>query len=164
MLVLAAYRTFGFPGIITRCTNNYGPFQFPEKLIPVVILSCLNNSKIPVYGEGDNIRDWINVFDHCKGIMRVIESGKLGEVYNFGGGNEIKNIDIIKKIMEILDSPQSLIEYVKDRPGHDFRYAVNFDKAQSKLGWEPSIEFDSGIKDTVNWYLNHKIWLSKVLN
>ena len=120
MLVLAAHRTFGFPGIITRCSNNYGPFQYPEKLIPVIVYCCLNSHKIPVYGEGKNIRDWINVLDHCRGIMKVIEKGEPGEVYNFGGDNEIENIEIIKKIIGILDAPISLIEYVKDRPGHDF--------------------------------------------
>ena len=164
MLVLAAHRTFGFPGIITRCSNNYGPFQYPEKLIPVVISCCLNNKKIPVYGEGKNIRDWINVLDHCSGIMKTIDKGEPGEVYNFGSDNEIENIKIIKKIMNILEAPVSLIEHVKDRPGHDFRYAINSEKARDKLGWNASIDFDSGLEATVIWYTKNKAWLSKVLS
>jgi dTDP-glucose 4,6-dehydratase len=164
LLVLAYHHTFGFPGIVTRCSNNYGPFQFPEKLIPLIIANALNDKSLPVYGNGSNIRDWLYVQDHCSALDAVLHKGKCGEVYNIGGNNEWKNIDIVKLILKELGKPESLITYVKDRPGHDQRYAIDASKIQKELGWTPSYQFEQGIKETIQWYLNNKSWWERIIS
>ena len=170
-LVNAWIKTYNFPGLITNCSNNYGPYQFPEKLIPLMIANCLDEKKLPIYGKGNNIRDWLYVEDHCEAIKIVMEEGKIGETYNIGGNNEIKNIDIVKSICSILDNlyPRSkgkkysnLINYVDDRPGHDFRYAIDSSKIKNKLKWTPSETFESGLDKTIHWYLNNKKWWRKI--
>jgi len=154
-LLCGAYsRTYGLPVTISRCSNNYGPYQFPEKLIPLVIARALEGKSVPVYGEGLNVRDWLYVRDHCSAIDLVLERGKAGQVYNIGGCGERRNIDVVKCILDILDKPHSLISYVEDRKGHDLRYAVDPQKIQSELGWEPSVCFEDGIRETVQWYLD----------
>jgi len=153
MLVMSYFKTYGFPAIITRCSNNYGPRQYPEKLIPLMISKAINDQKLPVYGNGENVRDWIHVDDHCAGIDAVINNGKVGEVYNFGGKHEIQNIQLVKKLLEILGKPESLIEYVEDRLGHDHRYAVAIDKSVAQLNWGPEVKFEDGINETVEWYI-----------
>tara|TARA_Y100001980_G_C14552806_1_gene337392 strand:+ start:978 stop:1982 length:1005 start_codon:yes stop_codon:yes gene_type:complete len=162
LLCLAYYRTFGTPVVVTRCSNNYGPYQFPEKLIPLVIERAINNRKVPVYGSGNNVRDWIFVNDHCEGIWAALTKGSEGQVYNFGGDSEISNIDLVKRIFEILEKPFSLIEFVKDRPGHDFRYAINFKKAAKSLNWLPRTDFKNGLMKTIDWYLLNSEWLDNV--
>ncbi len=166
-LVRAWSRTFGLPILITNCSNNYGPYQFPEKLIPLMILNCLKEKSLPVYGKGDNVRDWLFVEDHCDAIYSVLSSGKLGETYNIGGNNEIQNIDIVKIICEKMDeySPrkqggnyEELITYVTDRPGHDFRYAIDASKISNELGWQPKENFETGIEKTIRWYLENREW------
>ena len=166
-LVRAWSRTFGLPILITNCSNNYGPYQFPEKLIPLMILNCLEEKSLPVYGKGDNVRDWLFVEDHCDAIYSVLSSGKLGETYNIGGNNEIQNIDIVKIICEKMDeySPrkqggnyEELITYVTDRPGHDFRYAIDASKISNELGWQPKENFETGIEKTIRWYLENREW------
>jgi len=165
-LVRAWGKTYNLPFLITNCSNNYGPYQFPEKLIPVVILACIQERKIPIYGKGDNIRDWLFVSDHVKAILEVLDKGVVGETYNIGGGNELKNIEIVKMICEIMDKnyPRSnasysdLISFVADRKGHDRRYAVNASKIRSKLGWKPTVSIKQGLKITVDWYVNNKEW------
>ena len=170
-LVRAWNRTYGLPIVITNCSNNYGPFQFPEKLIPLTILNCLAQKELPVYGKGDNIRDWLYVQDHCEAICRVLENGKVGETYNIGGNNEIKNIDIVKIICDRLDyllplpnnrKYDELIVFVKDRPGHDFRYAIDASKIKKDLNWEPKEDFKSGIVKTINWYIDNKFWWESI--
>lgn len=156
LLVRSYYKTFGLPVNITRCSNNYGPYQFPEKLIPLMIANAYNNKELPIYGDGLNIRDWIHVNDHCSAIDKVLHKGKAGEVYNVGGNNEKKNIEIVKLILDRLEKPKSLIHYVKDRKGHDRRYAIDSAKIQKELGWKPKYTFEEGIKETIDWYLtNH---------
>ena len=162
LLVNAYHRTYGFPAVITRCSNNYGPNQFPEKLIPLVISNALSNKAIPVYGNGLQIRDWIYVTDHCSGIDTVLEKGECGEAYNIGSNNEWTNIDIIRKILEELDKPDSLIAHVPDRLGHDVRYAMDSGKIETELGWKHKIDFDKGIKITIDWYLNNQGWLENI--
>ena len=166
-LVRAWSRTFGLPILITNCSNNYGPYQFPEKLIPLMILNCIKEKSLPVYGKGDNVRDWLFVEDHCDAIYSVLSSGKLGETYNIGGNNEIQNIDIVKIICEKMDeySPrkqggnyEELITYVTDRPGHDFRYAIDASKISNELGWQPKENFETGIEKTIRWYLENREW------
>lgn len=164
LLCLSYSRTFGIPVSISRCSNNYGPYQFPEKLIPLVISRALKNDTIPVYGDGKNIRDWLYVEDHCTAIDLIIHIGKIGEVYNIGGNNEISNIDIVKTILNILHKPETLITFVKDRIGHDLRYAINSSKISSQLGWTPKTQFKEGIRKTIDWYLVNSEWLSKILN
>jgi len=170
-LARAWHRTYGLPVVITNCSNNYGAFQFPEKLIPLMIINCLDSKPLPVYGDGNNIRDWLFVDDHCSAIKVVYENGTIGETYNIGGNNEIKNIDIVITICTILDdlhpsdngkSYSELITFVKDRPGHDFRYAINAKKIQNELGWFPHESFETGIKKTVEWYLENKSWWKKI--
>ena len=172
-LVRAWHRTYGLPIIISNCSNNYGPYQFPEKLIPLMILNCLQEKPLPVYGTGENIRDWLFVDDHCDAIHTIIEKGEIGETYNVGGNNEIKNIDIVKTICNLLDnirpsenlkSYQELITFVKDRPGHDFRYAIDSSKLQNKLGWSPKETFETGIRKTIDWYLDNKTWWQEIQN
>ncbi|MCX6147474.1 MAG: dTDP-glucose 4,6-dehydratase [Candidatus Kapabacteria bacterium] len=162
MLVNAYHHTFGLPTLITRCSNNYGPFQFPEKLIPLMILNALENKELPVYGNGLNIRDWIHVQDHCSAIWTVFQKGVIGQVYNVGGKCERKNIDIVKTILNILEKPETLIRYVKDRPGHDQRYAIDNSKIQKELDWVPKYNFETALKETINWYLNNKDWCLNV--
>ncbi len=162
LVVRSFVHTHGLPAIITRCSNNYGPRQFPEKFIPVIITKALKNQAIPVYGDGRNIRDWIHVLDHCEGIIAALERGKAGETYNFGGGAEISNLELVKKVLHLLDKPESLITYVKDRPGHDFRYAMDYAKARRELGWAPRFQFDRGLAETVQWYVDHQTWLEEI--
>ncbi|MEM8714038.1 MAG: dTDP-glucose 4,6-dehydratase [Planctomycetota bacterium] len=162
MLVRAAFHTHGFPTLITRCSNNYGPFQFPEKLIPLMIANAREDKALPVYGDGMQIRDWLYVRDHCEAILAVLEKGTAGEVYNIGGHNEYPNIDIVKAILKALDKPESLIEYVTDRPGHDRRYAIDAAKIDSDLGWKPRYTFDQALPMTIQWYLDNDEWLQNV--
>lgn len=162
MIVRAYYETFNLPINITRCSNNYGPYQFPEKLIPLIINNALKNKKLPVYGDGKNIRDWLHVYDHCTAIDLVMKNGKIGDVYNIGGNNEKTNIDIVKIILDYLNKPEDLIEFVKDRLGHDKRYAIDSRKIKKELGWKPKYNFESGIIETIEWYLNNNKWLEKV--
>ena len=162
LLVKSYNITYGCDIKISRCTNNYGPRQFPEKLIPKVIINALNNKSIPIYGNGKNIRDWLYVIDHCRAIQKIIEKGKSGEIYNIAGKNEIDNNTIIKIILKSLNKPLSLMKYVKDRPGHDFRYSLDSTKIENKLKWEPKYTFENGIKETVLWYVNNKSWWKKL--
>jgi dTDP-glucose 4,6-dehydratase len=162
LLVRAYCHTFGFPGIITRCSNNYGPYQFPEKLIPLFISNALADQPLPVYGTGTNTRDWIHVLDHCRGVDAALRKGRPGEVYNFGGRCELKNIDLTKTLLAALGKPDSLIKYVADRPGHDFRYAIDCSKAERELGWKPEVDFESGLAETIAWYKSHADWVSRI--
>jgi len=162
LLVLAYHHTFGIPAMITRCSNNYGPYQFPEKLIPLFITRLLQDQKVPVYGDGQQIRDWIHVRDHCAGIEAVRQRGKVGEVYNLGGKCERTNLQMTHLLLELLGKPTSLIEYVKDRPGHDRRYAIDCSKAERELGWTPTIALDDGLRETIEWYQNNRSWLATV--
>lgn len=164
LLVLAYYRTYGLPVTISRCSNNYGPYHFPEKLIPLMIANALNDKPLPVYGKGENVRDWLYVEDHCNAIDLIIHNGKVGEVYNIGGHNEKTNIYIVKKILELLGKPESLITYVTDRKGHDLRYAIDPTKIHNELGWLPQTKFDDGIVKTVNWYLENKQWWEDIIS
>lgn len=162
LLVRAYFETYGLPVLITRCSNNYGPYQYPEKLIPCFISKLLKGEKVPVYGDGLNVRDWLYVYDHCEAIDTVLHNGKIGEVYNIGGHNEKTNLEITKLILDAMDKDESSIEHVKDRLGHDRRYAISNDKITSELGWKPSITFEEGIKKTIDWYLNNQDWISAV--
>ena len=162
LLVMAYHRTFGLNMTITRCSNNYGPYQFPEKLIPLMINNARHDKSLPVYGEGLNVRDWLHVYDHCAGIDLVMRNGRNGEVYNIGGHNERHNIDVVKTILKELDKPESLITYVKDRKGHDLRYAIDPTKIETELGWKPKYNFESGIKETIQWYMDHQEWMDDV--
>ena len=164
LLVLAYYRTYGLPITISRCSNNYGPYQFPEKLIPLMIANCLNDRPLPVYGQGLNVRDWLYVEDHCRAIDLVVGKGQMGQVYNIGGHNEMRNIDIVTLICDSLKKPRSLITYVTDRKGHDLRYAIDPAKMHRELGWTPEIPFSDGIQKTIAWYLEHKPWWQEILN
>ncbi len=164
LLVRAYHHTFGTYTIITRCSNNYGPYQFPEKLIPLMINNALADEQLPVYGDGKNIRDWIYVEDHCRGILAALERGKAGEIYNFGGNAEEANLTLVKQLLKTLGKPETLICFVKDRPGHDLRYAMNFAKAQIELNWQPLYDFQKGMKKTVQWYLDNKKWLQQVVS
>ncbi|MBR3439574.1 MAG: dTDP-glucose 4,6-dehydratase [Clostridia bacterium] len=164
LLTLAYYRTYKLPVTVSRCSNNYGPYHFPEKLIPLIITRALNDENIPVYGEGLNVRDWLYVEDHCKAITMIIENGREGEVYNIGGHNEKTNIDVVKTVLSILNKPESLITYVKDRAGHDLRYAIDPAKISGELGWLPDTKFDEGIKKTVRWYLDNRDWWEDIIN
>ena len=162
LMVRAYGETFGLPINITRCSNNYGPYQFPEKLIPLMISNALEDKELPVYGDGKNIRDWLHVYDHCTAIDLVLHKGKLGEVYNIGGHNEKENIEIVKLILKELGKSESLIKFVKDRLGHDRRYAIDSTKITEELGWKPKYTFETGIIETINWYLNNQDWMEKV--
>jgi dTDP-glucose 4,6-dehydratase len=162
LLVQAYHRTFGFPGIITRCSNNYGPYQFPEKLIPLFISNALEDKPLPVYGKGHNVRDWIHVGDHCRGILAACERGTPGEVYNFGGRCELRNIDLTFKLLDALGKPRTLIKYVQDRPGHDHRYAIDCAKAERELGWRPQVPFEQGLAETIAWYKSHADWVARI--
>ncbi|PQP84640.1 dTDP-glucose 4,6-dehydratase [Paenibacillus sp. PCH8] len=162
LLVRAYHETFGLPVNITRCSNNYGPLQFPEKLIPLIISRALNDDAIPVYGDGLNIRDWLYVEDHCSAIDLVIHNGQSGEVYNIGGNNERTNIYIVQTVLEQLGKPASLIQYVQDRLGHDRRYGIDPTKIRTELGWQPSYNFETGIQETIQWYLKHQDWMARI--
>lgn len=164
LLVGAYYRTYGLPITISRCSNNYGPYQFPEKLIPLMILNALDDKPLPVYGDGKNVRDWLYVEDHCKAIDLILEKGRVGEVYNVGGHNEMANIDIVKLICKELHKPESLIHFVADRKGHDRRYAIDPTKIHNELGWLPETKFADGIKKTIHWYLGHKDWWEPIIS
>lgn len=164
LFVRAYHETFGMPINITRCSNNYGPYQFPEKLIPLMINNCLKGKQLPVYGDGMQIRDWLHVKDHCTGIDTVLHKGKIGEVYNIGGNNEKANIEIVKLIIENLGKGEDMIKYVQDRPGHDRRYAIDNTKITTELGWSPSYTFEEGIKETIEWYLNNYEWMNKIVS
>lgn len=164
LLVLAYHRTYGLPVTISRCSNNYGPYHFPEKLIPLMIANCLNDKPLPVYGKGENVRDWLYVEDHCAAIDLIIHNGKVGEVYNIGGHNERTNLQVVETIIDALGKSRGLITYVTDRPGHDMRYAIDPTKIHDELGWEPKTKFDDGIKKTIQWYLDNKEWWEKIIS
>lgn len=164
LLVLAYHRTYGLPVTISRCSNNYGPYHFPEKLIPLMIINALHDQPLPVYGDGLNVRDWLYVEDHCRAIDLIIHKGTVGEVYNVGGHNEMKNIDIVKLICKALHKPESLIQYVTDRKGHDRRYAIDPTKIHAELGWLPETKFADGIQKTIQWYLQHEDWWQPIIS
>ncbi len=164
LMVQAYYRTFGLPVTISRCSNNYGPYHFPEKLIPLMIANALNDKPLPVYGEGLNVRDWLYVEDHCKAIDLILHKGRIGEVYNIGGHNEMRNIDIVRLICKALGKPESLITYVADRKGHDMRYAIDPTKIHNELGWLPETKFEEGIQKTIQWYLDNREWWETIIS
>ena len=164
LFVMAYYRTYGMPVTISRCSNNYGPYQFPEKLIPLMISRALAEEPLPVYGKGENVRDWLHVLDHCIAIDLVIRNGKEGEVYNIGGHNERTNLEVVKTIIKALNKSEDLIQYVTDRPGHDRRYAIDPTKMEKELGWKPIYTFDTGIQETIEWYLTNKDWWQNILS
>lgn len=161
LMVRSYVQTHKFPAVVTRCTNNYGPYQFPEKLIPLMVSNALAGKKLPVYGDGLNERDWIFVEDHCRALDAVLQKGRVGEVYNIGSGKPVPNIGIVRKILEMLSAPEGLIEFVQDRPGHDRRYALDDSKIRGELGWAPSVDFESGLRHTVDWYCSHGDWVSQ---
>ena len=163
LLALSYFRTFGLNVTVSRCSNNYGAYQFPEKLIPLMITKALGGHPLPVYGKGENIRDWIHVDDHCRAVDLILHNGREGEIYNIGGGNEKKNIDIVKMICRELSVPETTITHVDDRKGHDLRYAVDSSKISAELGWKPEVDFDEGIKSTIRWYLDNRIWWENIL-
>lgn len=162
MVARAYHETYGLPVNITRCSNNYGPYQFPEKLIPLMIHNALENRPLPVYGDGLQIRDWLHVMDHCAAIATVLEKGEVGQIYNIGGNNEKANIEIVRLILRELNKPESLITHVKDRPGHDRRYAIDNTKITTELGWKPAYTFEEGIRETIRWYLEHQNWVGRI--
>lgn len=164
LLALAYEHTFALPVVITRCSNNYGPYQFPEKLLPLMIANAVDNKSLPVYGDGMNIRDWLFVKDHCIAIDTVMRKGKIGEIYNIGGNNEWANINIVKLLLKNLNKSESLINYVKDRPGHDKRYAIDASKIDKELGWKPSVTFEEGLKRTIDWYLKNEKWWRRIIS
>ena len=164
MMALSFHHTYGLPVVITRCSNNYGSFQFPEKLIPLMIINTLNNKKLPVYGDGMNVRDWIYVIDHNRAVEAVFENGKDGEVYNIGARTEMPNIEIVKLILKELGKSEDMIEYVKDRPGHDRRYAIDSTKIESELGWNPKFNFEDAVSQTIKWYLDNKKWWKRIIS
>ncbi len=162
LLAIAAYRTFGLPVLITRCSNNYGPYQFPEKLIPLFLSNAAEDQPLPVYGTGENVRDWIHVLDHCRGVLAALTRGSPGEVYNFGGRCELTNLELTRRLLDALGKPHSLIRFVEDRPGHDHRYAIDCTKAERELGWQPAIPIEEGLADTIRWYAEHRDWVARV--
>ncbi len=164
LFVLAYYRTYGLPVTISRCSNNYGPYHFPEKLIPLIISRALADEKLPVYGKGENVRDWLHVSDHCDAIDLIIHNGRVGEVYNVGGHNEKTNLEVVKTILKALGKPESLIEFVTDRPGHDLRYAIDPTKLETELGWKPNYTFETGIRQTIQWYLDNREWWENIIS
>lgn len=164
LFVLAYYRTYGLPVTVSRCSNNYGPYHFPEKLIPLMISRALADEPLPVYGKGDNVRDWLYVEDHCAAIDLIVRNGRVGEVYNIGGHNERTNLEVVKTILKALDKPESLIHFVTDRPGHDRRYAIDPTKIETELGWTPKHNFDTGIQETIKWYLENQDWWKHILS
>lgn len=162
MLVRSYVHTFGFPGIITRCSNNYGPYQFPEKVLPLFVSNALADLQLPLYGAGQNVRDWIHVLDHCRGIEAAWRNGQPGEIYNFGGGCELTNLELTHRLLDAVGKPRSLIRFVTDRPGHDLRYAIDYSKANRELGWSPQIDFNDGLRDTIAWYQSHGEWVNRI--
>ena len=164
LLVGAYYRTFGLPVTISRCSNNYGPYQFPEKLIPVIFTKAMHDEKVPVYGKGENVRDWIHVHDHNVGVDMIVRNGKVGEVYNLGGHSERTNLDVVKTILKQLGKSEDLIEFVTDRKGHDLRYAIDSSKVEKELGWDRTYTFEDGIKETIDWYLANQDWVENILS
>lgn len=164
LLVHAYHRTYEVPVTISRCSNNYGPYHFPEKLIPLMIINALHDKKLPVYGKGENVRDWLYVKDHCAAIDLILRKGRVGETYNIGGHNERRNIDVVRTILKELGKPENLIEHVEDRKGHDRRYAIDPTKIHEELGWEPATKFDEGIKRTIQWYLDNKTWWENIVS
>ena len=164
LFVLSYHRTFGTPVTISRCSNNYGPYHFPEKLIPLIISRALADEELPVYGTGENVRDWLHVADHCTAIDLIIHEGREGEIYNVGGHNERTNLEVVKTILKALNKPESLIKYVSDRPGHDRRYAIDPKKLETELGWKPKYTFDTGIEQTIQWYLDNEDWWKHIIN
>ncbi|HIW32264.1 MAG TPA: dTDP-glucose 4,6-dehydratase [Candidatus Paenibacillus intestinavium] len=164
LLVLAYHETYGLPVNITRCSNNYGPFHFPEKLIPLMIINALNDKPLPVYGDGKNVRDWLHVSDHCTAIDLVLHKGVSGEIYNVGGHNEKRNVEVVKEILQQLGKPESLIQYVEDRLGHDHRYAIDPTKLQQELGWTSNYTFETGLKETIQWYLDNREWWENIIS
>ena len=164
LLVFAYHRTFGLPITISRCSNNYGPYHFPEKLIPLMISRALNDENLPVYGNGENVRDWLHVYDHCAAIDLILHKGRVGEVYNVGGHNERTNLEVVRTILKALGKSEDLITYVTDRPGHDLRYAIDPQKLENELGWKPTYNFDTGIAQTIQWYLDNKQWWENIIS
>ena len=164
LLALSYYKTFDLPIIVTRCSNNYGPNQFPEKFLPLMLLNIIKNKKIPIYGDGLHIRDWIYVEDHCSAIMDILLKGKVGEIYNIGANKEFQNLELAKLLLKIMNKSENLIKFVPDRPGHDRRYAIDSSKIRNKLKWKPKISFDEGIKKTINWYRNNQDWINEVIS
>lgn len=164
LFVLAYHRTYGLPVTISRCSNNYGPYHFPEKMIPLMISRALADEKLPVYGRGENVRDWLHVYDHCAAIDLIIRKGREGEIYNVGGHNERTNLEVVKTILKALDKPESLIQFVTDRPGHDRRYAIDPKKLETELGWKPVYHFETGIAQTIQWYLDNQDWWKNILS
>ena len=164
LLALAYQKTFGIDVVVTRCSNNYGPYQFPEKLIPLMVVNALHDRPLPVYGDGGNVRDWLHVSDHCEALLLALERGRAGETYNVGGGAEMKNIEIVKRILALLNKPETLIRFVTDRPGHDRRYAIDAAKIASQLGWSPAHTFDLGLEQTVRWYVDNRKWWENVIS
>ncbi|WNG27888.1 dTDP-glucose 4,6-dehydratase [Cystobacter fuscus] len=164
LIALAWHHTFGMDVVVTRCSNNYGRYQFPEKLIPLMVVNALQDKPLPVYGDGGNVRDWLHVDDHCSALLTALEKGKAGQVYNVGGNSERKNIEIVKAILGLLGKPESLIKYVKDRPGHDRRYAIDPTKIRTELGWTPAHTFEEGLKETVRWYVDNAPWWERVMS
>jgi dTDP-glucose 4,6-dehydratase len=164
LLALAWHHTFGLDVVVTRCSNNYGRYQFPEKLIPLMVVNALHDKPLPVYGDGANVRDWLHVEDHCQALLLALEKGRAGEVYNIGGGAERKNIEIVKAILSLLGKPESLIRYVKDRPGHDRRYAIDPSKIKAELGWTPAHTFEQGLDETVRWFVDNREWWQRVMS
>jgi dTDP-glucose 4,6-dehydratase len=162
LLVRAAVHTHGFPALVTRCSNNYGPYQFPEKLIPLMIANASEDRELPVYGDGKNVRDWLYVRDHCEALLAVLERGHVGEVYNIGGNNEYENLAIVRLILRLLGKPESLIRFVQDRPGHDRRYAIDAGKIRAELGWQPRFDFEQALPETIAWYRSNRAWLDRV--
>lgn len=164
LLVFAYHRTFGLPITISRCSNNYGPYHFPEKLIPLMISRALNDENLPIYGNGENVRDWLHVYDHCAAIDLILHKGRVGEVYNVGGHNERTNLEVVRTILKALGKSEDLITYVTDRPGHDLRYAIDPQKLENELGWKPTYNFDTGIAQTIQWYLDNKQWWENIIS
>lgn len=163
LLVMSYHKTFGLPVSVSRCSNNYGPYQFPEKLIPLIIMRAMSNEQIPIYGKGENVRDWIFAEDHCNAIDKIIRSGRAGEIYNIGANNERSNLEIVSTVLEKLKKPKSLISFVKDRPGHDLRYAVNSSKIQQELGWRAETDFFDGLEKTIEWYIQNEKWTDSIV-
>jgi dTDP-glucose 4,6-dehydratase len=162
LLVRSYFHTYGFPAVTTRCSNNYGPYQFPEKLIPLFISNALKDEALPVYGKGNNVRDWIHVLDHCRGIDAALRNGEPGEVYNFGGNSELQNLELTFRLLDALDKPRTLIRHVEDRAGHDFRYAIDTTRVEHELGWKPQMDFETGLRSTIDWYLANKDWAGRI--
>jgi dTDP-glucose 4,6-dehydratase len=162
LLVRSYFKTYRFPGMITRCSNNYGPYQFPEKLVPLLITNAIENDPLPIYGDGLNVRDWIHVQDHCRALQVILEKGKGGEIYNIGGDGERTNLEIAEAILNLLAKPKSLIQYVTDRPGHDRRYAIDFSKLKNELGWSPAYHVIEGLSQTVRWYMKNEEWWRRI--